>query len=82
MPNGHEYDGDEEPVEVGDLLTTAGVFLDLNLFVEWSPELTPVLHYYLLLYTKPNARFTIIVDLYAAQSYASQASAYTILIEL
>jgi len=36
MPNGHEYDGDEEPVEVGDLLTTAGVFLDLNLFVEWS----------------------------------------------
>jgi len=34
MPNGHEYDGDEEPVEVGDLLTTAGVFLDLNLFVE------------------------------------------------
>jgi len=27
MPNGHEYGGDEEPVEVGDLLTTAGVFL-------------------------------------------------------
>jgi len=50
-----------------------------------SPEFTPVLHHYLQLYTKPNARFTVIVDTdtpYAAQPYASQESADSILIEL
>ena len=53
-----------------------------------SPELTAVIQYSLPLYTKPNARITVIVDArkisYVAQSYALQpgAATTTILIEM
>ena len=53
-----------------------------------TPELTPVIQYYLPLYTKPNARITVTVDAlkisYVAQSYALQpaVAATSILIEM
>ena len=34
----------------------------LALVLVHPPELTPLIHYYLRLYTKPNARFTVTVD--------------------